>query len=234
MPAHAVDRRPALPALLLTVSAAALGSLALLPAQAAPRPSVAARAPIVVLQGESERAAVLARPPVRRLVVGPATVVPRPATAAAPNRPVIHRAARSKRLLGATVAGYACAVPAAHFTDTWGDPRPNGRRHQGTDMLAPYGSPVLAVTSGVIETNHSSSGGISLYLRGTDGDEYFYAHNSRNVAIDGQRVSAGELIAYVGTSGNARGGPPHVHFERHPGRGRAVDSYPFLVRACGG
>ncbi len=179
--------------------------------------------------GEPERAMVLARPPVRRLVALPDTAVRTPA--AAPKRPATPRAARSKRL-EATTAGYACPVPAAHFTDTWGEPRSDGRRHEGTDMLAPYGSRVLAVTSGVIATNVSASGGISLYLRGTDGDEYFYAHNSRNVAVDGQRVSAGELIAYVGTSGNARGGPPHVHFERHPGGGSAVDPYPFLVRAC--
>jgi murein DD-endopeptidase MepM/ murein hydrolase activator NlpD len=103
----------------------------------------------------------------------------------------------------------------------------------GTDVLAPYGSPVVAVTAGLIHTDYSVSGGISLYLRGTDGDEYFYAHNSRNAAREGQRVATGELIAYVGTTGNARGGPAHVHFERHPGGGRPVDPYPFLLRACG-
>jgi len=99
--------------------------------------------------------------------------------------------------------------------------------------LAPYGAPVLAVISGIITTNYSRNGGISLYLRGADGDEYFYAHNSRNVAVDGQRVVTGEVIGYVGATGDARGGPPHVHFERHPGGGRPVDPYPFVLRACG-
>jgi murein DD-endopeptidase MepM/ murein hydrolase activator NlpD len=131
-------------------------------------------------------------------------------------------------------SGYVCPVRGrTDFTDTWGDVRPGGRRHQGTDVLAAYGAPVVAVTSGVIHTAYSSSGGISLYLRGTDGDEYFYAHNSRNVAADGERVQTGDLIAYVGTTGNARGGPAHVHFERHPDGGRPVDPYLFLVRACG-
>ncbi|MDT7548093.1 MAG: hypothetical protein QOE84_487, partial [Actinomycetota bacterium] len=143
------------------------------------------------------------------------------------------RATRS-RLVPAGPGGYVCPVTAhPSVTDTWGDPRPGGRHHMGTDVLAPYGSPVVAVTAGVIHTDYSVSGGISLYLRGTDGDEYFYAHNSRNVARDGQRVATGELIAYVGTTGNARGGPAHVHFERHPGGGRPVDPYPFLLRACG-
>lgn len=129
--------------------------------------------------------------------------------------------------------GYACPVRGPHsFTDSFGDPRPNGRHHEGNDVLAPYGSSVVAVTSGVIRTAYSTLGGISLYLRGAGGDEYFYAHNSRNVATSGQRVSTGQLIAYVGTTGDARGGPSHVHFERHPGGGAPVDPYSFLRRAC--
>ncbi len=93
-------------------------------------------------------------------------------------------------------------------------------------------APVVAVISGVITTNYSRNGGISLYLRGVDGNEYFYAHNSRNLAVDGQHVTTGEVIGSVGTTGDARGGPSHVHFERHPGGGRPVDPYPFVLRAC--
>jgi murein DD-endopeptidase MepM/ murein hydrolase activator NlpD len=225
-PSHAAPRRPVLPALLLLVAAAALGGLALLPAQAS-MTDVLASAPaaptVVTIHGDSERAAaVRARPPLRRVA---------PKVAAKPARPVA-RATRS-RLVAAGPGGYVCPVTAhPSFTDTWGDPRPGGRHHMGTDVLAPYGSPVVAVTAGVIRTDYSSLGGISLFLRGTDGDEYFYAHNSRNVARDGQHVGAGELIAYVGTTGDARGGPAHVHFERHPGGGRPVDPYPFLLRAC--
>jgi murein DD-endopeptidase MepM/ murein hydrolase activator NlpD len=118
------------------------------------------------------------------------------------------------------------------FTDSWGDPRPGGRHHEGTDILAAYGAPVVAVTSGVVKTNYSTYGGISLYLEGDDGVEYFYAHNSRNVVRTGERVRTGQLVGFVGNTGDARGGPPHVHFERHPG-GTAVNPYPFVRRICG-
>jgi murein DD-endopeptidase MepM/ murein hydrolase activator NlpD len=226
VPAHAAQRRPALPALLLTVAAAALGGLALLPARVAGVPAVLAASPAAAVSiAETQRADVLGRPPVLRTVLHP---VQRPVA-----RKVSPRAARSKRL-DIPGPGYACPVRGPHhFTDTWGDPRPGGRRHQGNDVMAPYGAPVVAVTAGVIQTDYSNNGGISLYLRGTDGDEYFYAHNSRNVAVTGQHVSKGQLIGYVGNTGDAYGGPAHVHFERHPGGGRAVDPYLFLVRACG-
>ena len=114
--------------------------------------------------------------------------------------------------------------------DTYGAPRSGGRSHQGTDMLAPYGSPVYAVVSGRVRTASSSLGGISLYLEGDNGETYFYAHNSANVASTGQRVGAGDLVARVGSTGNA-GGTNHVHFERQVG-GRSVNPYDFLRRLC--
>ncbi len=126
--------------------------------------------------------------------------------------------------------GGACPVPNASFTDTYGAPRSGGRSHQGTDLLAPYGSPVYAVVSGRVRTASSSLGGISLYLEGDNGETYFYAHNSANVASTGQRVGAGDLVARVGSTGNA-GGTNHVHFERQVG-GRSVNPYDFLRRLC--
>ena len=230
MPNHAVRRRPAAPALLLTVAAAALGGLALLPARTAAAPATAvlassAAAPESVQALAAERAAILGRPGVRRT-----PVVKKPAKPAAP-RVVAPRATR-KRAAPIDVTGYVCPVRGPHhFSDDWGDAR-TGHRHQGNDILAPYGTPLVAVISGVVKTAYSSAGGISLYLRGSDGNEYFYAHNSRNVASTGEHVATGEVIGYVGTTGNARGGPAHVHFERHPGGGAAVDPYPFLRRVC--
>ncbi|HVE74232.1 MAG TPA: M23 family metallopeptidase [Mycobacteriales bacterium] len=143
------------------------------------------------------------------------------------------RASRSKRVSGGNFTGrYACPVGGRHsFVDSWGDRRGRGRGHQGVDMMARHGTPILAVTSGVVRTAHSRAGGISLYLHGSDGVEYFYAHNSRNAVRSGERVRTGEVIAYVGSSGNASGGSPHLHFERHPGR-RAVNPYPFVARLC--
>ena len=124
-----------------------------------------------------------------------------------------------------------CPVPNARFTDTWGAPRSGGRSHRGTDLMAPYGSPVYAVASGVVRTAHSSAGGLSLYLRASNGETYFYAHNSKNLVRSGQRVQAGDLIARVGTSGNAPSSAPHVHFERQV-NGASVNPYRFLRSIC--
>ena len=134
------------------------------------------------------------------------------------------------RLRGAARIAGRCPVPNASFSDTYGAPRSGGRSHRGTDLLAPYGSPVYAVADGRVRTAHSSNGGISLYLDADNGETYFYAHNSANVARTGQRVEAGELIARVGSTGNA-GGTNHVHFEREVG-GRSVNPYAFLRSIC--
>ncbi|MDQ4142951.1 MAG: peptidoglycan DD-metalloendopeptidase family protein [Actinomycetota bacterium] len=122
----------------------------------------------------------------------------------------------------------------AGFANTWGAPRSGGRRHQGTDLMAPCGAPVVAVTDGVISRLQSGgNGGVMAYLRATNGDVFFYAHlQSYAPGISqGKRVSAGDLIAYNGRSGNARGGPCHVHFEWHPGGGRPANPYPLLSSA---
>jgi peptidoglycan LD-endopeptidase LytH len=144
--------------------------------------------------------------------------------------------ARAAVRSGATVpvapvsGGTACPVPSARFTDTWGAPRSGGRAHKGTDMMAAYGAPVYAVVSGSVRSASSSAGGLSLYLAGDNGETYFYAHNSENLVRSG-RVSAGQLIAKVGTSGNAPESAPHVHFERQVG-GRSVNPYAFLRSIC--
>jgi murein DD-endopeptidase MepM/ murein hydrolase activator NlpD len=130
------------------------------------------------------------------------------------------------------VGGSACPVPSASFTDSWGAPRSGGRAHKGTDMMASHGDPVYAVTSGTVRTASSSAGGLSLYLHGDNGETYFYAHNSQNLVSSGARVGPGDLIARVGSSGNASGSAPHVHFERQSG-GRSVNPYDFVRRLCG-
>ena len=82
---------------------------------------------------------------------------------------------------------------------------------------------------------NSGLGGITLYMFGDDGNEYYYAHlqGYANGVRVGMRVAAGDLIAYNGSSGNASASAPHLHFEVHPGGGRAVNPYPYAARACG-
>ncbi|HJT99661.1 MAG TPA: peptidoglycan DD-metalloendopeptidase family protein [Actinomycetes bacterium] len=124
--------------------------------------------------------------------------------------------------------------PPSSFTDTWGAPRSGGRSHQGVDIMAAYGNKVHAYVDGVISRQSTNSlGGTTLYLQGDDGNEYYYAHLASYASRVGQRVKAGELIAYNGNTGDARYTAPHVHFEVHPGGGAPVNPYPYAKAACG-
>lgn len=131
---------------------------------------------------------------------------------------------------------YACPMAAPYsFRDTWGAPRSGGRRHRGVDMFAPYGSNVYAITNGtIVRTTNGGLGGVGLYLKGNDGNLYYYAHLARIARGygPGRRVEAGELIAYNGSTGNARGGAPHVHMEIRPGGGGNINPYPYSAAAC--
>lgn len=117
------------------------------------------------------------------------------------------------------------------FSDDYGDPRAGGRRHDGNDILAPRGTPVVASVAGTLSRNTSGLGGLSYYLHGDDGITYFGAHLDAYADVQG-RVSAGTQIGSVGTTGDARGGPPHLHFEMHPGGGRSTNPYPTLRKFC--
>jgi murein DD-endopeptidase MepM/ murein hydrolase activator NlpD len=131
---------------------------------------------------------------------------------------------------GTTVSGLFCPVPGSSFGDSWGAPRSGGRRHQGVDMMAGYGTPIYAVVSGTVSHGRSGLGGNQIWLHGSDGHRYFYAHLQNFVGPAGS-VSKGDQIGTVGDTGNARG-TPHLHFEIHPGGGRAVNPYPSVRAAC--
>ena len=118
------------------------------------------------------------------------------------------------------------------FIDSWGDSRSGGRAHKGTDMFAAWDEPMYAVTSGRVSTGNSGLGGKTIWLLGDNGIAFYYAHLSGFNVSSGQTVSQGQTIGFNGNSGNASGGPPHLHFEIHPGGGAAVNPYPTLARYC--
>jgi murein DD-endopeptidase MepM/ murein hydrolase activator NlpD len=123
---------------------------------------------------------------------------------------------------------------AVSFTDTWGAPRSGGRSHKGVDMIAARGTPIVAIFSGsVYRTSNSSLGGLSIYFTSDAGDLYYYAHlDGFGDITPGERVPAGYVLGYNGSSGNAPDYLPHLHFEYHPGGGSAVNPYPLVRDLC--
>ncbi len=129
-----------------------------------------------------------------------------------------------------------CPVDQPHsFVDTWGAPRSGGRTHQGVDLLARRGTPVRAIYDGeLFRVAHSGLGGRHIWLRTPWDDEFYYAHLDEFAPgiSTGVEVSQGDLIGYVGTTGNSPPNIPHLHFEYHPDGGRAVNPYNLTVEAC--
>ena len=117
------------------------------------------------------------------------------------------------------------------FIDSWGFARSGGRRHKGTDLLAPRGVEVYAIEDGVIDRfSNSALGGKAVYFQGDSGAYYFYAHlDDFGTQVEGQRVRAGDVIGYNGDTGNARG-TPHLHLQWSPTGGENwVNPYPMLA-----
>jgi murein DD-endopeptidase MepM/ murein hydrolase activator NlpD/SH3-like domain-containing protein len=111
----------------------------------------------------------------------------------------------------------------------FGDPRDGGRRqHEGVDIFAPRETPVLAVENGTAIPSSSRLGGNTVWLRGA-GKSYYYAHLERAAFDSRKSVSAGDVIGYVGNTGNAVTTPPHLHFGIYAGNRRAINPDPYLV-----
>jgi len=148
---------------------------------------------------------------------------------------------------------FPLAADSVRFTSGFGDPRPGGRTHHGQDMFCAKWTPILAVVNGTVDwiatTRPKNGKSYSILLRGDDGNQYFYDHlNNDNPGTrdnlgdpefayapevhNGARVTAGEIIGYVGDSGDAEASGPHLHFEIHVGGWEhPVDPAPALRAA---
>ncbi len=181
------------------------------------------------------------RPSPPRTPVRPPASAPREPGRSIPGAPpeVVQAAPEVTARLSS--GGYVFPVfgPAA-FGNTFGAYRGDvaGKWHHGEDLVAPFGTPLLAVADGTLfSVGWNDIGGWRLWLRDDAGNEFYYAHLSAYspLAIAGKRVKAGDVLGFVGTSGDADGGVPHLHFEIHPvdllryGYDGAVAPYPFLV-----
>lgn len=137
---------------------------------------------------------------------------------------------------GIVGAGFVFPVGGPHsYSDTFGAPRMFGTSyahlHQGTDIFAAHGTPLLACERGVlIKVGSDTLGGTKLWLVGASGTRYYYAHLSAFAegVTEGKVVRAGDVIGFVGNTGNAATTPAHLHFEVHPNGGPAVNPYPLL------
>ena len=148
---------------------------------------------------------------------------------------VVKRTAEVSGAPGELPAGVSHVFPirgASHFTDDWLFPRPGGRYHEGIDLFAERGTPVVAVASGgVYRVGWNTLGGRRLWLRDDSGTTYYYAHleGFAATATEGNRVEIGTVVGYVGDSGSAVGTGVHLHFEIHPGGGGPTRPYPYVT-----
>ncbi len=135
---------------------------------------------------------------------------------------------RTGRSLKVPAGGaWVCPVKGAKFFNDWGFPRDGGTRfHEGNDLFTEYAAPIRAPVSGTVKFKTGVLGGLQFNLKGADGVEYIGSHLSAK-ETEG-KVSAGDVIGYVGTSGNAAGGSPHLHFGMYL-KGLPINPYPTLI-----
>jgi hypothetical protein len=122
-------------------------------------------------------------------------------------------------------------VSKRQIADTWLAPRGTSRLHEGQDIFAPKGTPILSATSGIVyNIGENTLGGQTVSVIGSGGRVYYYAHLDKyapGLAV-GDRVTTRTVLGYVGTTGNAQGTPPHLHFGIYTSSG-AINPLPLLT-----
>ena len=166
--------------------------------------------------------------------IPPSRVESRPAPPLPPSsRPPVEAVPTGKLLL--PVAG----ISPGQLSDTFDDMRGSERRHEALDIMAPRGTPVLAVADGrIAKLFESKQGGLTLYqFDRTETFAYYYAHLDRYAPglVEGQQLKRGELLGYVGSTGNANPDGPHLHFaifqlgpDKRWWQGTPINPYPLL------
>lgn len=165
--------------------------------------------------------------------VAPAAIVEVAGESVPPRSPVRHS---DPSAIAIPVLG----ITPAQLRDTWGEARSGSRTHQAIDILSARGTPVVAAVDGtILKLYQSGAGGTAIYLSDMDADiVYYYAHLDRYAdgLAEGDLVDRGQILGYVGTTGNAPPNTPHLHFsiERLPPtgewwKGEPINPYPVLT-----
>ncbi|MBB4728702.1 M23 family metallopeptidase [Xanthomonas arboricola] len=209
--------------------------------QAAVAPASAA-APAVTAQPDAPEAA-MAAPSAAPAVAAPAVAASSPSTEMMPaaNTPAAPASAAAPE---AASSGSGLLIPvqgigSGQLQDTFTDARSEGRVHDAIDILAPTGTPVIAVADGTVEKLFKSErGGLTVYQFDPNGTYcYYYAHLERYAdgLAEKQAIKRGQVIGYVGSTGNADPAAPHLHFEIHRlgpekqwWKGEVLNPYPVL------
>lgn len=204
-----------------------IGAVSLATAACATAQAPASALPVAAAEADVERlVSDLEHDLARARARAPEPAVPRALTA-----PPAAVRTISRDLLFATMAMPVQDLRPRDISDTWGAPRDGGeRKHRGIDLFAPRGTQIVAVADGVIEfIGLYPKGGRCVWLSTGQGVFFYYAHMDRWAAgiYEGMEVRKGDVLGYVGNTGNAITTPPHLHFGIYEGD-EALNPYPIL------
>jgi peptidoglycan LD-endopeptidase LytH len=169
-----------------------------------------------------------------REIVRKPMIAPTTTTKAGRDREFAERAqALFAPLNGSQLRMPVVGITPGKLSDSWHDPRSGGRVHKGIDIFAPKGTEVVAVSDGIVSyIGDQKLGGHCIWLTTENGSSFYYAHLDRWAPglYEGMEVQAGDLLGFVGNTGNAKYTPSHLHFGVNQSD-EMVDPYPLLSRA---